>query len=254
VKPDRTPRWFQPLRSGGRTQHRIFCFPYAGGGASVYRRLAREVQPGVEFCAVQLPGREERFTEAPLNRIAAAIPPLVHELQALTGVPFSFFGHSMGSLMAFELARELRRRGLAMPQHLFLSGRRAPHLPDRRRPLHGLPAAELHAELRDLQGTPPAVLDDPELMQLLEPVLRADFELCESYRYTPEAPLDVSLRVFGGSDDREATKGELEAWREHSGKFSGVRMFSGHHFYLLDQWSALARTMADALTLERSAR
>lgn len=244
------PRWLLALRGAGPLRHRLFCFPYAGAGATVYRRLARLVPPGLEICAVQLPGREERLTETAFVRLDAIVSALVREIQPLTAAPFAFFGHSMGALIAFELARELRRQGLAMPQHLFVSGRRPPHLPGRSRPLHALPSAELRRELRELQGMPAEVLDNVELMALVEPILRADFEVCETYAYAAGEPLDVPLSVFGGTSDPEAPADELEGWRRHSARFAGVRLLPGHHFYLHDEWDALMRAMRDALSSE----
>ena len=250
MSAERQARWFLSCRGAGPLRYRLFCFPYAGAGASVYRRLAAAVPPGVEICAAQLPGREDRFSEPPLVRLSAIVPLLVREMQPLMGARFAFFGHSMGALLAFELTRELRRRNLPLPLHLFVSGRRAPHLEGRRRPLHALPSPELHDELRALQGTPAAVLDDAELMALVEPILRADFEVCETYGYASGEPLDPPLSVFGGAADPEASVEELEGWREHSTRFRGVRLLPGNHFYLHDQWDALMREMLDALSRE----
>jgi medium-chain acyl-[acyl-carrier-protein] hydrolase len=248
VSTGRVPRWFLSLRGAGTVHHRFFCFPYAGAGASVYRRLTRTVPPNVEICVAQLPGREDRLGEPPIVRLSDLIPLLVREMQPLTDVPFSLFGHSMGALIAFELTRELARRQLPMPAQVFVSGRRAPHLSGTRRALHALPSAELYEELRGLQGTPQAVLDDPELMALVEPALRGDFEVCETYVYAGGDPLDVPLSVFGGADDPEASQEELDAWRAHSTRFLGVRVLPGNHFYLHDEWETLLRAMLDGLS------
>jgi medium-chain acyl-[acyl-carrier-protein] hydrolase len=171
-----------------------------------------------------------------VSQIAAQLPPHAD-------LPFAFFGHSLGALIAFELARELRRSRSALPVHLFVSGRRAPHLIPSRRPLHALPEAAFRAEIRELQGTPQAVLEDEELMTLVSPVLRADFGLCETYRFTEEAPLDTPITAFGGTRDEEASEAELDDWRLHTSRFRGVHRFDGHHFFVHDHAPAIIETI-----------
>ena len=169
---------------------------------------------------------------------------LREELQPYFDIPFAFFGHSMGALIAFELARKLRRSRGPMPVRLFLSGRRAPHLPPARRPIHHLPDAEFRQEVRLLQGTPEEVLSNEELMQIVLPVLRADFAVCETYVYSAEEPLDVPLSVFGSNNDPEVNRSELEAWRSQTTSSMSLRIFEGNHFFLHPMRSALTDAIA----------
>lgn len=244
---ERLSPWFLKIGPDGPVRLRMFCFPYAGGGISSYRRWTALVDAGVELCAVQLPGHEDRYAEPAFTRLSDLIPPLAEALAPHLLRPFAFFGHSMGALIAFELARELRRSGRPAPQHLFVSARRAPHLARTRRALHTLPDQELRAELRSLDGTPPAVLENDELMELVLPILRADFAICETYACDPGDPLDVPIGMFGGEDDSETTPREIDLWRQHSRRPGRLRLFPGGHFFLHEHAAALAEAMIQDL-------
>jgi medium-chain acyl-[acyl-carrier-protein] hydrolase len=250
VTTDRPSPWIVSMRRGDRARirRRLFCFPYAGGGASIYRKWAGSLHDDVELCAMQLPGREDRLSEPPCARLSEMIPRVIEQLSPYTDLPFAFFGHSLGALIAFELTRTLRDAWVTQPAHLFVSGRRAPHLPARRAPLYDLPQAEFEAALADMQGTPRAVLDNRELMDLMTPLLRVDLALNDTYTCARGPALDVPISVFGGSDDGETTREELDAWRQHTRAFAGVRVFPGHHFYLHDHVNALAQAIQDAFT------
>lgn len=227
-----TERWLAYREPNPRARMRMFCFPYAGGGASIYRGWGASLPADIEVCPVQLPGRESRMREAPFTRSEPMIQALVEGLQPYMNLPFVFFGHSMGAAIGFELARELRRRGQAQPAHLFVSGRRAPQTPAREEPIYGLPEPEFLIKLRELNGTPEEVLQHEELMKLLIPLLRADFEVNETYAYTPEEPFDFGLSAFGGLGDEDVTRDDVAAWQEHtSGRFR-MRMLPGDHFFL----------------------
>ncbi|WP_329241749.1 alpha/beta fold hydrolase [Actinoallomurus sp. NBC_01490] len=213
---------------------RLFCLPHAGGGAAVYRPWPRHLPPDVEVVAIRLPGRESRFREPALTRVGHVVGALVQEIAPLLDRPHVWFGHSMGALLAFEVCRELRRRGLGEPARLMVSGRPAPDIPSRRPPIHDAPLPDLLTRLRELGGTPPEFLEDPDVMSPLLPALRADFAVVETYRYRPGPPLDCPISVFGGAADLEATLDELRAWRAHTSVRCIVRTFEGGHFYLHD--------------------
>lgn len=216
-------------------QLRLFCFPYAGGGASAFREWEQELPGAVEVLAVQPPGREGRLAEAPFTRIPALVQalvaPLRAKLEAGPSVPCAFFGHSLGALVAYELTLELRRRGEPGPDHLLVSGSRAPHctLPDD--PVHVLRGEAFKDRLRVLGGTPPQVLENEELMNLFTPLLLADFELSETYRHGVE-PLNVPISAFAGTDDPEVSLDRVEAWREQAGAGFHLDLLPGDHFFL----------------------
>jgi medium-chain acyl-[acyl-carrier-protein] hydrolase len=210
----------------------MFCLPYAGGGASIYRGWGASLPADVEVCPVQLPGRESRMREAPIVRSEPLTQAIADAIQPYMNLPFVFFGHSMGAALGFELARELRRRGQPLPLHLFVSGRRAPQLPAREEPIWALPEPEFLVKLRELNGTPEEVLQHEELMKLLIPILRADFQVNETYEFTPEEPFDFGISAFGGLGDEDVTRDDVAAWQEHTrGRFR-MRMLPGDHFFI----------------------
>lgn len=234
-------------RAGPRTRLRLFCFPYAGGGAAVYRGWSAYLPPEVQLCAVHLPGRGNRFGEPAVSSAGVLVETLAADLGPYFDLPFAFFGHSMGALVGFELTRHLRDRGLPLPEHLLVSGRRAPQRPNEKRPLHALPEDEFLHELRELDGTPEEILREPELMELFSPILRADFQLCETYAFVPGEPLEVPITAFGGLEDRDVTRDDLLAWREHTRGGFRLRMFPGGHFFLHAARQSLVHAVAEEL-------
>jgi len=175
------------------------------------------------------------------------LDPLLQALRPYCDLPFAFFGHSLGALIAFELARELARRNERGPVRMFASARRAPHLPHSGRLVHNLPASELIRELKTYKGTPDAVLDDPDLLAMLLPTTRADFALHETYTYASGPLLVCPISALGGLEDDHVAPHELEAWRKEThGDFS-IRMFPGGHFYLRDHRLDLSQAIAEDL-------
>jgi surfactin synthase thioesterase subunit len=237
-------KWLLVLRPVREPVLRLFCFPFAGGGAATFRDWSDHLPSDVEICAVQLPGREGRFTEGAYTRLNELVHDLAATVISHTDVPYVLFGHSMGALVAFGLARELRRRKQPGPQLLMVSGRRAPQRPDPDPPIHALPEQDLLREIRQLNGTPEAVLQNQELLELLIPTLRADFAVCETYDYTHEDPLECPIVAFGGTEDADAPREDVAAWsHQTSGSFS-LRLFAGDHFYFLDKPAALLQHVA----------
>ncbi len=208
---------------------RVFCFPHAGAGPSLFHSWR---MPGLDIVPIGLPGRERRFSEAPLRSMDALLRDIIERMEPMLDEPFTIMGHSMGALLAFELARSLRSRGLAQPERIFVSAFRAPHLPERRPPLYKLPDPVLKAELLRLDGTPAEVLRQPDLMETLLPALRADLEVIDRYRYIAEPPLACPVSCFGGLTDRRVTRPDLTGWRRHTSAEFRLRFFPGAHFYL----------------------
>lgn len=248
--------WISQPRRDHRARLRLFCFPYAGGGASLFRTWPQELGPEIELCAVQLPGRENRLGESLYTRLAPLVEAAAEALRPYLDLPFAFFGHSMGALISFELARCLRDQGQGGPFHLCLSGCRAAQLPDPGPPIHELPEGEFVAELRRLSGTPNAVLEHAELMQLLMPVLRADFAVCETYLYQPGDPLSCGISAFGGLGDEDIRPDEIAAWKAQTRGAFTVRMVPGGHLFLHSVpqliLPAVARDLLASLSLPSS--
>jgi medium-chain acyl-[acyl-carrier-protein] hydrolase len=175
-----------------------------------------------------------------IEQILAVIDPLID-------IPFALFGHSMGALIAFELSRALRRSGRNMPIHLFVSAVCAPHLAHLRKPAHHLPDDEFLNVLRSLNGTPPDVLDDRGLLELFLPILRADFRLAETYRYTPQPPLPHPITVFAGLADPTTPADCLPAWEQHTAGECSIRLLEGDHFFIHHQDHMVAASISKSL-------
>ncbi len=232
-----------------RARLRLFCFPYAGGNSLIYREWPLEMPTAVEVCSIQLPGHGNRLRDPPFDRLMPLVRALATQIWAYLDKPFAFFGHSMGALISFELARLLRREHQRLPAHLFVSGHGAPQLKDVEARTFNLPQAEFIEELRRLNGTPREVLEHPELINLMIPILRAEFAISQTYEYVDEAPLDCHLSAFGGLNDFDVPSEHLKAWRtQTSGNFS-LRMFDGDHFFLQTARHSLLRALS--LELER---
>lgn len=240
-------RWVATYQPRPGAWLKLFCFSYAGAGASTFRSWPDAFPPQIEICAVQLPGRETRIRERPFDRIDPLVWALVPALTEHFDRPFAFFGHSMGALIAFELVRELLRRGLSVPVHLFVSGRGAPHLRPAHADLHRLPDDEFVRALRLLNGTPVKVFEHPELLQMLLPALRADFSVCGTYVYREAPPLPCAITACGGVDDPDVPPPALERWRSFTADRFEMRMFPGDHFYLRTSEPALLAALGNGL-------
>jgi medium-chain acyl-[acyl-carrier-protein] hydrolase len=225
----------------------LFCFPFAGAGTSVFHDWPALLPPNVRPVPIHLPGREDRWLESPYTDCLVLVSVLAEVLRGVLRPPFALFGHSMGAVIAFELARALRRGGLADPVRLFVSACRAPHLPDPDPPIYSLPDSEFISELRRLNGVPPDVLRNMEFMEMILPLLRADFRLCDTYRHQSEEPLHCPITAFGGSDDRKATPEQVRAWAGHTrGRFV-CRVFPGDHFFVRSSKADLLSAITEDL-------
>ena len=225
-------RWL-PLRDGRRSGAlRLFVFPYAGGRASAFRAWSRALPESIEVLALQPPGREQRFSEPPLRSVDEAVRALLPVLMPLLDRPFAFFGHSLGGLVAYEVALALGARGAPKPSHFFASGSRAPHAPLPEDPVHVLRGEAFLERLRLLGGTPPEVLACRELMDLFTPMLLADLCMSETYRAERAEPLPVPLTALGGTEDGEVRPERLAAWAEVAGASFELVWLPGGHFFV----------------------
>jgi surfactin synthase thioesterase subunit len=210
---------------------RLFCLPFAGAGASVFREWPRKLPGTVQVIALQLPGRESRWNEPPCQAISEMLDQLVENLWPMLDQPFGIFGHSMGAMLGFELARALQRNGKPA-MHLFVSALRPPQDPDPDPPMHRLTDEELIGHLRRLNGIPSPILDHPEVIALFLPVLRADLKICETYEYRAGEPLNCPISVYGGANDTKAPPASLDGWRIQTTREFTMRLFPGDHFFL----------------------
>lgn len=242
-----TNTWLSCPRPNPRAGLRLFCFPYAGGSAALFRGWADGLPADVELCAVELPGHGRRLGEAPFTRVGPLVEAAAEALLPHLDRPFGFFGHSMGAKCSFELARLLRGRHGREPARLFVSGCRAPQLRHARPPTYGLPEPEFIAELRRLNGTPAEVLEHAELLELMLPLLRADFEVVQTYEYTEQPPLGCPVNAFGGFEDEDVSLQDLEGWGEQTTASFEVRMLPGDHFFLHTSRPLLLQALSEDL-------
>ena len=211
------------------------CFPHAGGGASTFFSWPDQLPPWIDVVPVQPPGRENRIDEPAFEDVASLVVAARDGLREALTPPFALYGHSLGALVAFELASSLADEGAPMPELLIASGHRAPHLPLRRKPIHTKRDRGFVRALRDLGSIPVEVLDHDEMRELLLPMLRADFRCFETYRFVPHRPLVSPIVAMGGASDPLVPSSDLSAWAEHTTSGSTTRIFPGDHFYLVEQ-------------------
>jgi len=210
---------------------RLFCFPYAGGGAAAFRTWPGFLPDTVELCGVQPPGRENRIGEAPIADVHSLVLRLLPSLVPWFDKPFIFYGHSTGALVAFEMIRELRRQQITLPRHLIVSAARAPHIPEPS-PLHHLPKEAFIHELRRFSGTPEAVLENRELMEIYMPILRADLAIEEKYTLKEETPINIPITAIYGSEDDEAPKSVMAPWERYTTDSFELIGLQGGHFFI----------------------
>lgn len=223
------------IRHDPAARLRLFCLPYAGAGASLFHAWSRVLPHGIQVCPIQLPGRENRLREPAPTELASLVRDLAAAIAPALDLPFAIFGHSMGAAIAFELARHLRHRGAARPDHLLLAAFRAPHLPPSLPPLAALPRPVFLDAVQGRYGRfADEILNEPALLDLVIPILRADLAMIETYQCAGELPLDCPITVFGGANDRSVTMAELEEWRCHTVAAFEVVTVPGGHLFLKD--------------------
>jgi medium-chain acyl-[acyl-carrier-protein] hydrolase len=224
--------WLRCSDVNPRPAVRLICFPHAGGGASSFNGWRSLLPEWIGLVKAQLPGREDRRECNPLTRIEDVIPSLFPPVRELLDRPVAFYGHSMGALIAFELACELRRKGQAPPVAVLISGRRAPHKPLRSSyAMHNLPDHELAERLLRLGGIPPALLENQRWRDHYLSLIRADLCISDEYTYSPEPALAFPLHAFLGRHDNLVVREDWEAWSDVAeGEFSRQLLPSGHFF------------------------
>ncbi len=223
--------WFLIPKSIEKPRFRIFCIPYAGGNASAFHKWAGSFEQD-ELFAAQLPGRAFRRREPLIRDAHAMVAALIEAMDGSLDVPFVLYGHSMGGLLAFELARALRGGGHREPSALIISGRRAPQIPGAEAIAHDMPDDRFWTTIGQLYGTTPALLNSADLKAMLLPVFRADFQLLNGWSYTDGAPLSCPIYALGGEEDPGIPVENLEAWRDQTTGGFEQKMFAGGHMFI----------------------
>jgi medium-chain acyl-[acyl-carrier-protein] hydrolase len=247
TEPD---KWFVCPRVQPDAQSRIFRFPDAGGGPSVFSSWSAQLPDSIESHIIHYPGRGSRYNEAPVRSLIALTSDLSQAIQPLLDKPYTFFGHSLGGLVAFELARRLCQNGLPQPSVIFISACGAPHIPDTQPPIHALPKSEFINSLKRLNGIPNEIINNTEVLDLFLPTVRADLELIERYEHKTDRPLDVPIFALGGLDDHRINRERLEGWADYTSAGFRSTYFPGDHFFInTDRDSVIASIVGEIDTL-----
>ncbi|MFF8732410.1 thioesterase II family protein [Streptomyces sp. NPDC015171] len=227
-------KWVSVFRPGPDSAVRLVCLPHAGGSASFFFPVATALTPAVEVLAVQYPGRQMRRQEPGIDNIPEYADQIFAALRHLDDRPLALFGHSMGAVLAYEVALRMRQAQLPAPVRLFASGRRAPsRYRDER--VHAATDEQVLAELRTLSGPNQAVLADPEVLAMFLPAIRSDYTAIENYRHDPDRRLDCPLTVLTGDADPRTSLEEARAWEEHTTGPTDVQVFQGGHFFHVER-------------------
>lgn len=216
---------------------KLFCFPFAGGSASSYNKWRHYLDRQVDLRSIELAGRGKRIYEPLYNNMAEAVNDVYEMIgPELSHGSYAFFGHSMGAIIVYELARKIKINGLPQPQHLFFSGRGAPNVPagEDEEIYYHLPDAEFKEKIIELGGTPKEFFEHPELLEVLMPMLRSDFKVAETYEHQGEVePFDHDITILLGKDE-EVKAHEMHEWRSLTKKICTVHFFPGDHFFIFD--------------------
>jgi medium-chain acyl-[acyl-carrier-protein] hydrolase len=246
IKPQ-TDKWIRVFKPEKEARLRLFCFPYAGGSASIYLKWPLLLSPLIEVCAVELPGRGDRLREPPFTNMPALVRTLVEIFSSWSDKPFAFFGHSMGGVIAYELACALQREAKPLPLHLFVSGCGKPGRATDKPIRYNLPEPQFLQALRELGGTPVEVFDNAELLELLMPILRADFQLIEEHQAAETALLNCPITGLCGREDLEIPIADVEMWDETSAREFSLRVFQGDHFFIKSNETLVVNTVLQTL-------
>ncbi len=241
--------WYVRIPRRMDAQLRLFCFPYAGGSAAIFREWVGVLTPRIELMAVELPGHGSRRDEEFFTAIDPLVDALASALLPDLNKPFAIFGHSLGALIGYELARRLYTSVGLQPRRLFVSGHDAPGCDNSSKIVHNLPDEEFIAELRRLNGTPPEILADAELMQLALPLLRADFRLNETYQHRSFPLLTCPVSAYAGIGDEEVSADAISSWKKVTRGPFDSRTFEGDHFFIHSAMVPLVRQIELDLAL-----
>jgi len=244
-------KWFLISRPKPLARYRLFCFPYAGGSASAYLPWEDLLPAQVELVAIQPPGRANRLDERLSTSVVETAEQLARVIPPLLDRPYLTYGHSMGSIVSFELLHLLKASGLPLPRRYFGAARQGPQVPRRIAPFYDYPLEEFKIELKRFGGTPDAVLENAELMEMLVPMLRTELRAAYAYRREPVAKLECDVSIFGGTRDEIVLPEELPPWQEHFLKKMDFRLFDGSHFFMEDNKDQVVSAICESIGLSR---
>lgn len=224
--------WLSIFKPNPQAKLRLICIPYAGGSSRSFWNWPQGLSNDVELVALQAPGRLSRLQEEPFNDMELLVDDLMQVLPSILDKPYIILGHSLGSRIGFEVMLRCHSQGLRLPEHFIASGSRGPHMPCLEEQSYHLPDDQFIVKLREMEGTPEELLNSTELMALLLPMIKSDFQIAETYLFNGNVSFDIPLSVFGGRDDDKADLEALESWQQHFAQPGDISLFSGGHFFI----------------------
>jgi surfactin synthase thioesterase subunit len=241
--------WVQRYHPNDHARLRLICFPYAGGRASIFRSWAENLPSYIDVCSIQLPGREERLSEPPYRRLEPLVEAVTTAMIPYLDRPFAFYGHSMGALVSFEVARRLRNVYGHHPVAMYLAAFRSPQMPNPNIKIYHLPTEVFKVVLR-ADGIAETILRSDELMQLMLPTLRADYEVCDTYEYRVEPPLNCPFYLYCGTEDIRIRESDMAGWPAHTLGTSLMTMVPGSHLFLHASQEFLLNEIVQSLDMQ----
>lgn len=228
---------------------KLFCFPYAGGSAGVYTSWKSKLDNSIELRPVELSGRGRRYKLPLYENMEKMINDVYNEIRGeLDTMPYVFFGHSMGSLIAYELYYKIKETKHNPPVHIFFSGHKAPHMKKTEKDLHNLSDEEFKKEILSIGGTPEELFDYPELVDLFIPILRADYKVVDTYKYKEkDEKIDCNISIFNGEDDIDEIC-DLKEWKIHTSKGCKEYLFRGGHFFINQSYNKIGNIINTTLS------
>lgn len=228
---------------------KLFCIPHAGGSAAVYSKWKNYINPSIDICPIELAGRGKRFKEDFYNNINEAVEDVYNIIKNDLDDNYAFFGHSMGSLIAYELAHYIVKLKNNQPKHIFFSGRKAPNVIYENNSIHKLSEEDLKNKVFEFSGTPKEVLDNTHMSNAFLKILRADFKVCELYKYVKrDLKLDCNITILNGNKD-DIKINHIASWKQHTSKECSIYFFKGGHFYMNDNIKSLAYIINSTLSI-----
>jgi medium-chain acyl-[acyl-carrier-protein] hydrolase len=227
---------------------RVFCFPYSGATAQVFRPLTQLLPKGISVYSYELPGRGRRFGEEIPGTISEIIEEIHLSIVGMLDKPYVFLGHSLGGILSYEMARHIKAHGHPLPRHLFVTGIRAPQVPKREKNTFDLPRNEFIEKIKEMGGTPSEIFSNEEMLDIMVPILRKDFQIYETYSFTADIPVPFPITAIGGIDDKFVTREDLELWSIHTSSLFEIHMLKGDHFFIHDNMNRIAQLITKAVS------
>jgi len=228
-------KWFFKLNENKNAKIRLFCFSYAGGGASTFYSWLDYLSPYIELISIQLPGRESRFDEDFITDMDSLSDIIATNILPLLDKPYAIFGHSLGAIISFELIRKLKDWNKTLPLVLIFSGRGAPSSKNKRELIYNLSDGEFINKLEAYNGLPESILNDKELLEYFLPIIRADFKLSQTYKYKDVEALNIPIVALTGLYDNTVELSDVLLWQNHTKLKFLYYVLEGDHFFIKEQ-------------------